>query len=436
MTLPPLALVRVFVASAFGAAGVFAADANRTERAPNIPTWQVPPGWTTTSGGGSGREIVVTTLAPEGPGSLGAALAATGPRVIVFKIGGAIDLNGHIYTIRNPQVTIAAETAPGSGITLVRGGINIATHDVIIRHLRVRPGSAGRAPKSGWEVDALSTVGGAHDVIIDHCSFTWATDENLSASGPRFGGTTPDEWREHTSHRITFSHCIVAEALSNSTHGKGWHSMGSLIHDNVTDIAIVGNLYLSNGARNPLFKGGARGVIVNNVIHNPGGNTITYGLVPEEWGDHAWQDGAMAIVGNVMRQGPSTPVNICFLLMVGTGRCAVQLDDNLMLDRAGQTQPITLRYRESWAANAPVAPGGGPGFDAHATPPLWPANLHARPVADTLDWVLANAGAQPWNRDAVDRRLIEEARTGRGKMIDDQAEVGGYPALSVPDSRK
>jgi hypothetical protein len=367
---------------------------------------------------------------PEGPGSLGAALAATGPRTIVFEVGGVIDLNGRVYTVRHPDVTVAGETAPGLGITLIRGGINIATHDVIVRHLHVRPGSAGREKKSGWEVDGLSTVGGAHDVIVDHCSLTWSTDENLSASGPRFSGVTPDDWRNGTSHRVTFSHCIIAEGLANSTHGKGWHSMGSLIHDNVTDIAIIGNLYLSNGARNPLFKGGARGVVVNNVIHNPGG-TIAYGLVPDEWGEHAWQDGALAIVGNVMRQGPSSSRDMTFLLMVGTGRCAVHLADNLLLDRTGHALPITLRYRESWAVNAPIVPGGGPGFDARPTPPLWPANLKARPAADTVAWVLAVVGARPWDRDPIDQRLIGEVRNGGGRIIDDQSEVGGYPAMSA-----
>ena len=66
---------------------------------------------------------------------------------------------------------------------------------------------------------------------------------NFWLSGPRFDGKTPDEWREHTAHRITFSNNIVAEALSHSTHWKIEHSKGALIHDNTTDIALVGNLF-------------------------------------------------------------------------------------------------------------------------------------------------------------------------------------------------
>src|SRR6185295_19311850 len=104
-------------------------------------------------------------------------------------------------------------------------------------------GSAGEAHMSGWETDSLSTRGGAHDVIVDHCSFTWATDENLSASGPRFSGDTPEQWRDGTSHRITYSNNLIAEGLANAGHAKGEHSKGSLIHDNVDGILIVGNLY-------------------------------------------------------------------------------------------------------------------------------------------------------------------------------------------------
>lgn len=69
---------------------------------------------------------------------------------------------------------------------------------------------------------------------------------------------------------MTISHCIIAEGLDHSTHGKGAHSKGSLIHDNATDIAVIANLYASNGQRNPYFKGGARGVVVNNLRQDSG----------------------------------------------------------------------------------------------------------------------------------------------------------------------
>ena len=104
-------------------------------------------------------------------------------------------------------------------------------------------------------------------------------DENLSASGPRFTGKTPDDWRKAVSNRITYSNNIIAEGLSHSTHPKFEHSKGSLIHDNVNDILLIGNLYAHNYERNPLFKGGARGVVVNNLIYDPGPRAVAELLI-------------------------------------------------------------------------------------------------------------------------------------------------------------
>nr|QQZ49223.1 hypothetical protein JKL49_19155 [Phenylobacterium glaciei] len=142
-------------------------------------------------GGRGGRIIKVTTLASEGPGSFREALEAKGPRIIVFEVGGVIDLDRKTLKVEEPFVTIAGQTAPSPGITLIRGGMDVSAHDVVMQHIRVRPGEAGQPKKSGWEEDAFSTVSGAYNVIVDHCTFTWATDENLSVSGLRFVGKTP-----------------------------------------------------------------------------------------------------------------------------------------------------------------------------------------------------------------------------------------------------
>jgi pectate lyase len=239
-----------------------------TERAfPSAEGWAA-----TTPGGRNGKILRVTTLAPDGPGSFLAALNTQGPRTIVFEVGGVIDL-GKVtgprrtsVAITEPFLTIAGQTAPSPGITFTRGGLAIDTHDVIIRHIRVRPGAAGYAKKIGWEPDGIDTSSAAHDIIVDHCSLTWAVDENLSASGKPFTGANPDEWRKNTSHRITFSHNIIAEGLSHSTHASGEHSKGSLIMDNVTDVLILGNLYAHCSQRHPLAKGGVWVAIVNNLM--------------------------------------------------------------------------------------------------------------------------------------------------------------------------
>jgi hypothetical protein len=356
-----------------------AANNPTTTTAPAIPAWETPPGWADTRGGDGGKVFRVTTLATRGAGSLAEALAVDGPRVIEFGVAGLIDLGGKSLSVVEPYLTIAGETAPSPGITLWNGGMNINTHDVIVRHIRIRPGAGSRAKKSGWEVDGLATGGGAHDVIVDHCSLTWSTDENLSASGPRFSGATPDDWRKNTSHRITFNQCIVAEGLHDSTHAKGPHSMGSLIHDNTSDIAIIGNLYLSNNARNPLFKGGARGAVVINLIQNPGNRAVTYGLVALEWVGHEWLRGAMVVVGNVARKGPSTAAEIAFLDV--RGPCDVFLEDNLFFDMAGKPLPITPLVREA-QVGAQITEARQD-LRLVDTPMFWPTRLKARPAAET-----------------------------------------------------
>lgn len=406
--------VATFVAAPLAPAG---AEASANPQATPLPAFPGALGWAANTPGGRGGKILrVTTLAPTGPGSLLEALAARGPRIVVFEVGGIIDLGRRSVRIEQPFLTIAGQTAPSPGITLVRGGLDVATHDVVIQHLRVRPGEAGAAKRSGLEIDAISTVGGAHDVIVDHCSLTWATDENLSASGPRFEGKDPAAWREATSHRITFSNNIIAEGLARSTHSKGEHSKGSLIHDNVTDILIVGNLYAHNMERSPLFKGGVRGAVINNLIYDPGPKAVHYNLIAEEWGDRPYQLGQLTLIGNVLRAGPSTPPDVALVALGGSGDLELYAADNLAIDRLGRPLPAEGLYTTAAASIRHVA-----------QPPTIPAGLKPVGAIDIQDTVIRNAGARPWDRDAIDRRIVADTIEARGEIIDSEQAVGGYP---------
>ena len=381
-------------------------------------------GWAaTTPGGRGGRIIRVTNLDGEGPGSFREAVEAKGPRIVVFEVGGVVDLGGKTLTIREPFLTIAGQTAPSPGVTFIKGGIDIATHDVVVRHIRVRPGEAGFPKKSGHDFDSISTQGVSYNIIVDHCTLTWGTDENLSASGPRFVGKTPDEWRAGTSRNITFSQNIIAESLRYSTHAKIEHSKGSLIHDNVTGILIWGNLYAHNYERNPLFKGGVWGVIVNNLIFNPGQRAVHYNLMAEEWGSNPWQVGRMVAVGNVLRAGQDTPEGLPFLMIGGYGDLEFYGKDNLAVDRWGEPLPMFGRYTTTPAKIIPLK-----------APPFWPAGLIAKPSSAVQQWVLAEAGARPWDRDALDVQLISDVAEGRGNIIDTENDLHGYPEQK-PTSR-
>lgn len=369
-----------------------------------------------TPGGSGGAVLRVTTLALDGPGSLRAALATLGPRVIVFEVGGIIDLAQSRLSITEPFVTLAGQTAPSPGITLIRGGVRVQTHDVRIEHLRIRMGDAGAAPASGFEPDVTTDGAGAYNVLFDHVSVAWGVDENLSVSGPRFDGALG------TSRSITIRNSIIAEGLQNSVHEKGSHSMGTLIHDYCSDIAVVGNLYAHNDERNPWFKGFATGVIVNNVVYDPGTWAMRLGAVNSEWAESGIvpEGPRVSIIGNVMIHGADTPVG---KEMVGSNSSgSAYLEDNLAFDRAGAPAPL---------ASATVT--------QLAERPSWPVGLEVLPASAVLDRVLASAGARPKDRDAVDERIVADLIAGSGSIIDSQDEVGGYPtaaatarALDVP----
>ena len=367
-----------------------------------------------TPGGRGGKILRVTTLAASGPGSLLAALETDGPRIVVFEVGGVIDMAQHEIKISKPFLTVAGQTAPAPGITLIRTGIDVTTHDVVLQHIRVRTGSADQPKRGGWEPDAFSTIS-AHDVIVDHCSMSWAIDENLSASGPRFTGKTPEDWRRGTSYRVTFSNNIISEGLKYSTHSKGEHSKGSLIHDNASDILIVGNLYANNYERNPLFKGGVHGMVINNMIYNPGPRAVHYNLIAEEWRGQPYQVGQMALIGNVLRGGPSTPPGLALFMLGGSGDIELYEDDNIAVDWVGRPLEKLGRYTNSSARIVPM------------TRPTLPLNVKVLPAAEVQDAVIREVGARPWDRDHIDARIVADTIEGRGEIIDDQAQVGGYP---------
>ncbi|WP_437682394.1 pectate lyase family protein [Sorangium sp. So ce131] len=355
--------------------------------------------------------IKVTTLDANGPGSLREALETPGPRIIVFEVGGIIDLDRARLNITEPFVTIAGQTAPSPGITLIRGGMRILTHDVRIQHLRFRMGDAGAAPASGFEPDVTTDGPSAYNVVIDHCSVAWGVDENLSVSGPRFDGP------EGTSRRVTLSNNIIAEGLLESVHEKGSHSMGTLVHDYCTDVTVVGNLYAHNNERNPWYKGFATGVIVNNVVYNPGKWAIRLGPVLREWESSGItpEPPRVSIVGNYMRHGVNT---VSGLAMVDTNSLgSAYLEDNIAVDALGAAAPVVA-----------------PDIVVLAERPSWPEGLVALPAASIVDSVLANAGARPRDRDEVDLRIVADFVSGGGMFVNSQEEVGGYPTAE-PTSR-
>lgn len=157
---------------------------------------------TRTRAGRGGKVLEVVSLANDGPGTLRAALRESAPRIIVFRVGGLIELTSALE-ITSPFVTIAGQTAPGDGITLKNAGIQIYTHDVLIQSLRIRPGNEGRVdPDTNNAVTVCGinlgeTVG--YNIVLDRLSTSWGEDQTITA------------W--NGAHDVTISRCIISEGF-------------------------------------------------------------------------------------------------------------------------------------------------------------------------------------------------------------------------------
>jgi hypothetical protein len=181
---------------------------------------------------------------------------------------------------------------------------------------------------------------------------------------------------------------------------------------------IYRNLYAHNYERNPLLKGGVRAAVVNNLIFDPGAQAIHYNLMDLEWAGHPHQDGQLSAVGNVLRAGFSTRSDVAFLTIGGVGDLRYYGRDNVAVDRLGKPLPMFGRYTTSAARIVEVR-----------HPDTWPEDLQLLASDQVETEVLRNAGARPWDRDEQDLRVAFDVAEGRGEIIDNETQVGGYPKL-------
>ena len=216
-------------------------------------------------GGRNGELLIVDNLNDNGPGSLRDAVNQSGPRTIVFETSGIINLDSTLV-ISDPYITIAGQTAPGEGITIRGEQVAIQTHDVIIRFIRFRPGDYNERRPDGTDWNGMDAVDigkedsdEVHDIILDHCSFSWATDELVGI------------W--HTSRNITIQNSIFSEPLHHFPEHEQYPytGQGLLIGANSTNISILRNLFAHNFDRHPYMNAAGHLDFRNNIIYNAGG---------------------------------------------------------------------------------------------------------------------------------------------------------------------
>lgn len=371
----------------------------------------------TTPAGRGGAVHRVTNLNASGAGSLKACVDAKGPRVCVFEVSGTIRLTDDL-TLRNRYITIAGQTAPSPGITLRGAGLLVKTSDVLVQHIRVRPGddAAGEPPinRDGLKIEAPKDAP-LSNVVIDHCTFTWSVDEIASA------------WQAWNN--ISLLNNIFAEPLHDSIHPEGKHGFGVLIGPVNGNATVAGNLFADMQSRNPMTAA-TRAVIVNNVIYNWGNTAIDL----QSRGDVTQN----SVVGNVFMRGPDTSGDHA---LVGLRADAATLRPGAKVFLADNLSSEGARSSDAWSLAGAIYGSLSMANLRSNSPLAWPAGMTTLPTSDNVvrEHVLRYAGARPADRDSVDRRIIEQTRNRTGRIINCvaangtarcQRNGGGWPALA------
>jgi pectate lyase len=372
-------------------------------------------------GGRGGQVYIVTNLNNSGPGSFKEAVTSSGPRIVVFAVGGTIDLGTNSLRIENPYLTVNGLSAPGGGITIKGAPVEIKTHNVIFRYIRFRVGDEGYGQELPDDTDSLSIRYSdideldrvPHDIIIDHCSLSWAIDGNLDIWNSRFADNPEDKIRN-----VTIQWNIISEALSNAGHSKGEHSKGFLLGKGVENISVHHNLFAHNRNRNPAVQGGTLEYI-NNIRHQ-GSMTIGGATLAAE-------KEYINFIGNLSTRHDGGMLTIMPYQVVLDRDHFIYVEDNLGNYRPDESSDDWLVVTDAWGFDSDGADRKYQTLVAHNITGV-PVTIESSAQARTN--IIIHGGASV-NRDNVDKRIITQLQNQSGGFIDSPNDVGGYPYLAL-----
>jgi hypothetical protein len=345
-------------------------------------------------GGRGGRVIEVTNLNDSGPGSYRAAVQASGPRTVVFRVSGIIWLQSDCV-VGNGYLTVAGQTAPGDGICLAnyRAGMTSCS-DVILRFMRCRLGDGARKAMDGIG------LGNSTHSIIDHTTISWTMDEGTSS---RQSGRVDSE-----SAMITFQRNVISEPLQHSYHYDGAnrtnyepHAFAGSIsgeigsyHHNLLAHSTDRNWSLAGGLDQSQKYAGSLD-IRNNVVYNWAGRTTDGGVARCNY------------VNNFYKSYPTSP-SAKFLLKLDTiqtnwGTEAYYMTGNVMTGVSGQADLFT----NNWA-NGGFVNGSTVEAQVRTNSEIFPSYVDTQSASNTYKIVLSDSGCNLPKPDGIDVRVVSE----------------------------
>ncbi len=351
----------------------------------------------------------VTNLNDSGEGSFRDAVSKDN-RIIVFDVSGMIDLSSRV-SISGDNLTILGQTAPGDGICFRGNSVKVNGNNIILRYLRFRVGSKLADGSDTSTQDGFEIADFCENIIMDHCSISWGTDENLSA---------------YAIENVTVQNCIVAEALNQSIHSKGEHSYGGIWGG--VNVSFHHNIIASHKSRNPKI-GTSETVNMTEGYTDDQSVIDMWNNVIYNWGDksgYGAENGAnVNIVNNYYKPGPATPTGKrarIFELSPGNKYQAkwsgsIYADGNVIDDDseiAKDVENALAVNEENWQIEKKTGVYlDSDGIEVYEKLDTLGENSYIHNIEemqsaeDAYEYVIANAGARLPKLDAVDSRIIE-----------------------------